>query len=165
LSGNPAQPPPGLEKIVARCPAQVRRGQLSDALPVPKDKEAAYKEAFPSMLRLLKMLHDAGITIVPGTDALSGYTLLHELELYVRAGIPPAQVLRMATLTSAQVVGVDRERGTIAPGKLADMVLIDGDPTVHIEDIHKAAIVIKDGHVFHPAQIEKALGIAAGGTS
>jgi len=138
---------------------------LSGALAVPKDKEAAYKEAFPSMLRLLKMLHDAGITIVPGTDALSGYTLLHELELYVRAGIPPAQVLRMATLTSAQVVGVERERGTIAPGKLADMVLIDGDPTVHIEDIHKAAIVIKDGHVFHPAQIEKALGIAAGGTS
>jgi imidazolonepropionase-like amidohydrolase len=165
LSGNPAQPAPGVEKIVARFPAQVRRGQLSGALPVPKDKEAAYKEAFPSMLRLLKMLHDAGITIVPGTDALSGYTLLHELELYVRAGIPPAQVLRMATLTSAQVVGVDRERGTIAPGKLADMVLIDGDPTAHIEDIHKAAIVIKEGHVFHPAQIEKALGIALGGTS
>jgi imidazolonepropionase-like amidohydrolase len=165
LSGNPAEPPPGLEKIVARFPAQVRRSQRSGALAVPKDKETAYKEAFPSMLRLLKMLHDAGITIVPGTDALSGYTLLHELELYVRAGIPPAQVLRMATLTSAQVVGVDRERGTIAPGKLADMVLIDGDPTAQIEDIHKAAIVIKDGHVFHPAQIEKALGIAPGGAS
>lgn len=165
LSGNPAQPSPGLGKIVARFPAQVRRSQLSGALAVPEGKEAAYKEAFPSMLRLLKMLHDAGITMVPGTDALSGYTLLHELELYVRAGIAPAQVLRMATLTSAQVVGVDRERGTIAPGKLADMVLIDGDPTVHIEDIHKATIVIKDGHVFHPAQIEKALGIAPGGTS
>jgi imidazolonepropionase-like amidohydrolase len=164
LSGSPAEPPPGLEKIVARFPAQVRRSQLSGALAVPKDKEAAYKEAFPSMLRLLKMLYDAGITIVPGTDALSGYTLLHELELYVRAGIAPAQVLRMATLTSAQVVGADRERGTITPGKLADMVLIDGDPTTHIEDIHEAAIVIKDGHVFHPAQIEKALGIAPGGT-
>ena len=102
---------------MARFPAQVRRSQLSGALSPPKEQEAAYKEAFPSMLRLLKMLHDAGITIVPGTDALSGYTLLHELELYVRAGIPAAQVLRMATLTSAQVVGVDRERGTIAPGR------------------------------------------------
>ena len=164
LSGNPAAPPPGLEKIVPRFPAQVRRSQLSGALSVPKNKESAYKEAFPSMLRLLKMIHDAGITIVPGTDALSGYTLLHELELYVRAGIPPAQVLRMATLTSAQVVGADRERGVIAAGKLADMILIEGDPTVHIEDIHEATIVIKDGHVFHPAQIEKALGITAGGT-
>jgi imidazolonepropionase-like amidohydrolase len=161
--GDPAAAPPGLEKIVPRFPAQVRRSQLSGALPVPKDKEAAYKEAFPSMLRLLKMLNDAGIVIVPGTDALSGYMLLHELELYARAGIPAAQVLRMATLTSARVIGVDRDRGTIAPGKLADMILIDGDPTVHIEDIHHAVIVIKGGHVFHPAQIEAALGIAPRG--
>jgi imidazolonepropionase-like amidohydrolase len=163
FSGNPAAPPPGLESIVPRFPAQVRRSQLSGALSVPKGKEAAYKEAFPSMLRLLKMINDAGITIVPGTDALSGYTLLHELELYARAGIPPAQVLRMATLTSAQVIGVDRERGTIAPGKLADMILIDGDPTAHIEDIHKTAIVIKGGQIYRPAQIEAALGIAPRG--
>jgi len=163
FSGDPAGPPPGLEKIVPRFPAQVRRNQLSGALTVPKDQEAAYKEAFPTMLRLLKMLSDAGITIVPGTDALSGYTLLHELELYARAGIAPAQVLRMATLTSAQVVGADRERGTIAAGKLADMVLIDGDPTARIEDIHNATIVIKGGNIYHPAQIETALGIAPKG--
>ncbi|MEA3178894.1 MAG: hypothetical protein QOI59_2417 [Gammaproteobacteria bacterium] len=163
FSGDPAAPPPGLEKIVPRFPAQVRRGQLSGALSVPKGQEAAYKEAFPSMLRLLKMLNDAGITIVPGTDSLSGYMLLHELELYARAGIAPAQVLRMATLTSAQVVGVDRERGTIAPGKWADMILIDGDPTMHIEDVHKATIVMKGGHIYHPAQIEAALGIAPRG--
>ncbi|MBS0420140.1 MAG: amidohydrolase family protein [Proteobacteria bacterium] len=160
FSGDPAGPPLGLEKIVPRFPAQVRRNQLSGALAVPKDQEAAYKEAFPAMLRLLKMLSDAGITIVPGTDALSGYTLLHELELYARAGIPPAQVLRMATLTSAQVVGADRERGTIAAGKLADMVLIDGDPTARIEDIHNATLVFKGGNIYQPAQIETALGIA-----
>ena len=160
FSGNPAAVAPGLETIVPRFPPQVRRSMLSNALAVPKGKEAAYKEAFPSMLRLLKMLYDAGITIIPGTDSLSGYTLLHELELYVRAGIPPAEVLRMATLTSARVVGVEGERGTIAPGKLADMILIDGDPTAHIEDIHKTAIVIKGGHIYRPAQIETALGIA-----
>lgn len=161
--GDPAGPPPGLAKIVLRFPAQVRRNQLSGALAMPKDKEALYKEAFPQMLRLLKRLSDAGITIVPGTDALSGYTLLHELELYARAGIPPAQVLRMATLTSAQVVGADRERGTIAAGKHADMVLIDGDPTAHIEDIHNATLVIKGGSTYQPAQIETALGIAPKG--
>ena len=160
LCGDPTATTRGLEAIVPRFPPQVRRTMLSGALSVPKGKETAYREAFPSMLRLLKMLNDAGVTLIPGTDALSGYTLLHELELYARAGIPPAQVLRMATLTSAQVIGVDRERGTIAPGKLADMVLIDGDPTVHIEDIHKTAIVIKGGHIYDPAQIEAALGIA-----
>jgi imidazolonepropionase-like amidohydrolase len=86
--------------------------------------------------------------------------LLHELELYARAGIPAPQVRRMATLTSAQVVGVDRERGVIAPGKLADLILVDGDPSTRIADLHRVSLVMKGGHLFDPAQIEKALGIA-----
>jgi imidazolonepropionase-like amidohydrolase len=163
FSGDPAALTPGLEGIVPRFPPQVRRTMLSGALAPPKGQEAAYRDAFPTMLRLLKALNDAGVTIVPGTDALAGYSLLHELELYVRAGIPAAQVLRMATLTSAQVSGADRERGTVAAGKLADMILIDGDPTANIEDVHKIAVVIKGGHVYDPAQIEAALGIAPRG--
>ena len=86
--------------------------------------------------------------------------LLHELELDVRAGIPAPEVLRMATLTSAQVVGADRERGVIAPGKLADLVLVDGDPTTRITDIHRITLVMKSGHIFDPTRIESALGIA-----
>jgi hypothetical protein len=160
FSGDPAAVTPGLEAIVPRFPPQIRRNMLSGALAPPKGQEATYAEAFPAMLRLLKALNDAGVTIIPGTDALSGYSLLHELELYVRAGIPAAQVLRMATLTSAQVSGADKERGTVAAGKLADMILIDGDPTAHIEDVHKIAVVIKGGRVYDPAQIEAALGIA-----
>jgi imidazolonepropionase-like amidohydrolase len=163
FSGDPAAVTPGLETTVPRFPPQVRRNMLSGALAPPKGQEAAYREAFPAMLRLLKALNDAGITLIPGTDSLSGYSLLHELELYVRAGIPAAQVLRMATLTSAQVSGADKERGTVAAGKLADMILIDGDPTTHIEDVHKITVVIKGGHVYDPAQIEAALGIAPRG--
>jgi imidazolonepropionase-like amidohydrolase len=163
--GNPAAVTPGLESIAPRFPPQVRRSVLSGALEPPPGQETAYKEAFPAMLRLLKALHDAGVTIIPGTDSLAGYTLLHELELYVRAGIPAPQVLRMATLTSAQVVGLDRERGVIAPGKLADLILIDGDPSVRIADIHKITLVIKGGHLYDPAQIEKALGIAPAAAS
>jgi imidazolonepropionase-like amidohydrolase len=151
---------PGLEEIVPRFPPQVRRGMLSQAIIVPKGEEAAYREAFPAMLRLLRALYDAGVTIIPGTDSVAGYGLHHELELYVRAGMPSAQVLRLATLTSAHVIGVDHERGVIAAGKLADMILIDGDPTVDISDIHKVAVVIKGGDVYDPAHIEKALGIA-----
>ena len=111
------------------------------------------------MLRLLKALHDAGVTIIPGTDGLAGYMLHHELELYVRAGIPSAEVLRMATLTPALVMGVNKDRGVIAAGKLADMVLIDGDPTKNIRDINKITTVIKGGKVYDPGAIEKALGI------
>ena len=65
----------------------------------------------------------------------------------------------MATLTSGAVMGVDGERGVIAAGKLADMILVDGDPTKNIADIHKVDTVIKGGRVYDPAAIEKALGI------
>jgi imidazolonepropionase-like amidohydrolase len=157
--GNPTVVMPGLEEIAPRFPPQVRRQLLSGALEVPKDKEAAYQDAFPAMLRLLKALYDAGITIIPGTDNLAGYMLHHELELYVKAGIPAGEVLRMATLTPALVMGVDKDRGVIAAGKLADMVLIDGDPTQDIRDSNKIKTVIKGGKVYDPAVIEKAFGI------
>jgi hypothetical protein len=157
--GDPSAITPGLEEIVPRFPPQVRRAMLSGALEVPPDKQAAYHEAFPAMLRLLKAIYDGGVTIIPGTDALAGYTLHHELELYARAGIAPSEVLRMATWTPALVMGVDKDRGVIAPGKLADMILVDGDPTKNIRDINKITTVIKGGKVYDPAAIEKALGI------
>jgi cytosine/adenosine deaminase-related metal-dependent hydrolase len=158
--GDPTAVTPGLEQVAPRLPPQIRRGLLSEALVPPQGQEAAYRAAFPAMLKLLKGLYDAGITIIPGTDSLAGYTLLHELELYERAGIPAPQVLRMATLGSSQVIGVDRERGVIAPGKLADLILVDGDPSLHIADLHRITLVMKEGHVFDPQQIEKALGIS-----
>jgi Amidohydrolase family len=160
--GDPTKVTPGLEEIAPRFPPQVRRGLLSGALDVPKGKEEAYRAAFPAMLRLLKALHNAGITIIPGTDALAGYTLHHELELYVRAGIPAPEVLRMATLSPATVMGVTHDRGVIAAGKMADMILVDGDPTKNIRDIRNIALVIKNGRICDPAAIEKALGILPG---
>jgi imidazolonepropionase-like amidohydrolase len=161
--GAPAAVTPGLEEVVPRFPPQVRRAQLSGALVPPKGEETAYREAFPAMLRLLKALYEAGVTIIPGTDSLAGFELHHELELYVAAGIPAAEVLRMATLTSAQVVGLDRDRGVIAPGKLADLVLIDGDPTQRISDIRRVSLVMKGGRLYDPEAIEGAMGIAPRG--
>lgn len=158
--GDPTAVPPGLEDVAPRLPAQIRRGLLSGALPVPKGDEQAWREAFPAMLRLLKALHDAGVTIIPGTDALAGYTLHVELELYARAGIPNAEVLRMATLTPAEVMGVDKDRGVIAAGKLADMILVDGDPLRDMHDLRRVDLTLKGGKMFEPAAIEKALGIA-----
>ena len=111
--GDPSAVTPGLEDIVPRFPPQVRRSMRSGALEVPADKAAAYREAFPAMLRLLKAVHEAGVTVIPGTDALSGYTLPHELEVYARAGIPAAEVLRLATLTPALVMGVNKDRGIV----------------------------------------------------
>jgi imidazolonepropionase-like amidohydrolase len=158
--GYPAAITPGLEQIAPRLPAQVRRGLLSGALPVPKGEEAQYREALPAMLRLLKALHAAGVTLIPGTDSMAGYGLHHELELYVRAGIAAPEVLRMATLTSAQVVGADGERGVIAPGKLADLILVNGDPSRNMSDINKVDVVMKGGKLYDAAHVERALGIA-----
>ena len=63
-------------------------------------------------------------------------------------------------MTPALVMGVNKDRGVIAAGKLADMALIDGDPTQHIRDIDKITTVIKGGKVYDAAAIEKVLGIA-----
>ena len=157
--GDPAAVTPGLEQVAPRMPAQVRRSLLSEALVVPKGQEANYRATLPALLKLLAALDAAGITLIPGTDSMPGYQLHHELELYVRAGIPPAQVLRMATLTSAQVIGAG-ERGVIAAGKLADMILVNGDPSVRIADINNVDVVMKGGRLYDPARIEQALGIA-----
>jgi imidazolonepropionase-like amidohydrolase len=164
FSGTPNAVTPGLEAVFPRLPPQVRRSMLSQALPVPQGEEAAYREAFPAMLRLLKALQAAGVTIIPGTDSVPGYELHHELELYVRAGIPAAEVLRLATLTSAQVVGVS-DRGVIAPGKLADLILVDGDPSVRIAAIERVDVVMKGGRLYDSARIEQALGILPRGSS
>ena len=163
FTGDPRQPIPGLEGVAPRFPAEMRRALRSAAYEPPKGKEAAYREAIPAMLALLKAAHDAGVTIVPGTDALAGYLLHHELELYARAGIAPAEVLRMATLTSARVMGADNRLGVIAPGKLADMVLVDGDPTQSIADVRRVDLVLKGGKVYESARIEAALGMTPRG--
>jgi imidazolonepropionase-like amidohydrolase len=63
-------------------------------------------------------------------------------------------------LTSAAVTGVTKDLGIIAAGKLADMVLIDGDPAKNIRDTRHITTVIKGGKIYDPAAIEKALAIA-----
>ena len=158
-SGDAAAVTPGLETVAPRLPPQIRRAMLSGALDVPKGQEAAYRETFPAMMKLLKSIHDAGVRIVPGTDGLAGYMLHHELGVYVRAGIAPAEVLRMATLTSAEVMGVDGNRGAIAAGLYADMVLVDGDPLKDMADIRKIDLVVKGGRLYDPPAIERSIGI------
>ena len=158
--GEPSKAPPALQPVVQRFPVVARRQMLSGAVAVPAGHEAAYAQAFPAFLRMAKSLYDAGITLMPGTDAFSGYSLHRDLELYVQAGIPNAEVLRMATLIPARVLGVEFNRGAIAPGRLADMILVDGDPLKNISDIRHVYRTIKGGKIIDPVALEQALGIA-----
>jgi imidazolonepropionase-like amidohydrolase len=161
-SGAPGRCAHSLCPFIERFPPITRRRLLSGAVAVPEGKEAAYAQALPALQRLLMRLHDGGVTLMAGTDAFAGYTLHNELALYVQAGIPAPEVLRLATLVPAQVLGVagPSQRGFIAPGKQADMILVDGDPTRDIGDLRHVWRTIKDGKVYDPAQIEQAMGMS-----
>src|SRR5262249_19695228 len=128
-------------------------------VPVPKGMEQRYQDSFQACLAMVKALYDEGIPIVAGTDSIAGFVLHRELENYVRAGIPAPDVLRIATLGSARVMKVAKDRGTLAPAKLADLILVDGDPTVRISDIRRITLVVKDGVVYDPAKLYEAIGV------
>ena len=147
-----------------RLPLQVQRGAKSagEALPTPDSAtDQLYRASYANFVRMVKKLYDNGITIVAGTDLGKGYSLHRELEIYNQAGIPAPQVLQMATLTAARVMKRDGELGSIAPGKLADLILVNGDPTTNISDIRKIDTVIKGGAVMYPAELYPAMGVAA----
>ena len=152
-------PAPSYAMIVERMPPQVRRWFLTGGLPVPEGMDERYRASFRKMLDMVGTLHANGVTVVAGTDGLAGFTLHRELELYAQGGIAPKDVLRIATLTAAEVTKRDKELGTIEPGKLADFILVDGDPTTNISDIRKVTLVVKDGKVFRPAEIYGEMGI------
>ena len=156
---RPGQVSPVFAAVADRMPPQVRRGFLEGGLPVPEGADARYRETFRSMQRMLIALRQAGIPFVAGTDSMAGFALPRELELYVEAGVPAPEVLRIATLDAARLAGRARELGSIAPGKLADMVLVDGDPSKNIGDIRRLRLVIKDGALFDPDALCRALGI------
>jgi imidazolonepropionase-like amidohydrolase len=150
---------PGYAMIADRLPPQARRYLLTGGLPVPDGMDEKYRASFAKMIDLVGDLYRSGVRIVAGTDGLAGFTLHRELELYAKAGIPPADVLRIATLVPAQILGREQDLGTIEPGKLADFIIVDGDPTKNISDIRRVRTVVKDGKVYDPREIYAVLGV------
>jgi imidazolonepropionase-like amidohydrolase len=161
FTARPGEIMPGTEPIAERLPPQVRRGLLGGGLPVPEGKDQRYRDSYEVMKRLIARAHREGITLVAGTDALPGFSLHRELEIYGEAGIPAADVLRIATLGAARVAGKDKEVGSITVGKLADMVLVDGDPTRQLRDVRRTRLVVKDGTLYDPAEMYQAIGVLA----
>ena len=158
--GQKGLPSPGYVAVIDRLPAQMRRGFYGGGLPVPPGKEARYRASWAAMLRMVRVLHDAGVRLVAGTDSLAGFGLLRELELWQAAGIPAPDILRAATLEAARVLKHDRDVGTVAAGKLADLVLVDGDPLADVSVMRRSVAVVKDGVVVDRGAVFDALGIA-----
>src|SRR5262245_12279371 len=153
FTGRADQLDPSLAMVADRFPAQVRRALYGGGLNPPADLVQRYRDSYRAMQNLVKALYDAGVTIVAGTDAMAGFAYHRELELYVDSGIPASDVLRIATLGAARVMKRDGESGSLAAGKLADMILVDGDPTKNISDIRRVVLTVKDGAVYDPAKL------------
>ena len=132
--------------------------------PIPRPTNSMLRiVAANFMVRMVKKLYDNNITVVAGTDLGMGYSLHRELEIYNQAGIPaPLEVLRMATYTAAKVMKKDGEFGVIAPGKMADLVLVETEIHRRISvTFAKIETVIKGGAVMYPSELYPAMGIRA----
>jgi imidazolonepropionase-like amidohydrolase len=159
FDGRAGQVDPIYAAIYERMPVQLRRGMLGGGLPIPEGMDERYRKSFAKMQELVGLLYKSGVPIEAGTDSMAGFALHRELELDVQSGIPPASVLQLATLGAAHIMKHDAELGSITPGKIADLVLVDGHPSEHISDIRKTVVVVKDGAIYQPAELYKQLGI------
>jgi imidazolonepropionase-like amidohydrolase len=103
------------------------------------------------MMALEKKFSEAGGLLVAGTDptgngsTIAGHGSLREVELLVEGGFTPVEAIRVASLNGARCLGIDREVGTVEPGKAADLVVVAGDPAKDITAIRKIETVFKDG--------------------
>jgi Amidohydrolase family len=146
--------------VADHMPPDVQRGFKVAEFDIPDDATAArYNKSYDKMVDFVGRMYRAGVPILAGTDGLAGFTLQRELELYVKAGMTPAQALQIATWTGAKYARVLDDRGSIAVGKRADLILVDGDPTTSIADIRQVALVIKNGTAYYPDEVYEALGI------
>jgi imidazolonepropionase-like amidohydrolase len=128
-------------------------------MPVPEGMDERFKASYANTERLVKVMYDAGIPIESGTDATAGFAFDRELELHQGIGIPATRILQDATLGAARIMSKDAELGSITPGKLADVVLLDADPTQNISAVRNPNLVIKDGVIYRPSEINQELGI------
>jgi imidazolonepropionase-like amidohydrolase len=107
----------------------------------------------------LRALHAAGIPIVAGTDqAIPGYSLHREMELYVEAGFTPLEALQAATIEPARALGVERESGSLGLGKRGDVLLLDADPLADIHNTRSVWRTVAAGAVYDPVPLWRSVG-------
>lgn len=150
---------PGLEPVVDRLPVQTRRYFLRGGLPVPPDKRPTYRASFDKVLAMVKALVDARIPVMVGTDHIAGLMVHHEMELFARAGIPTAKILQITSIDAARALRLDKQFGTIARGKRADLAIIDGDPLADITSIRRVTRTMRAGVLYPSAPLYEAVGV------
>ncbi len=154
---TPQRPlPPGLDVLVPELKTQFER---TFARTSQSQQPGGYRALFPKGMALELAFARAGGLLVAGTDStgsggvIPGYADQREIELLVEAGFTPLEAIKMCTLNGAKALGRDTRVGTIAVGKQADLVVINGDPATTIADVRKVETVFKQGIGFDPAKL------------
>jgi hypothetical protein len=154
------QIPPGAADYFDHMPIGWRRDALKALIDTSaKGDDKAYRDAFDKLIATTRLLHDRGVFIVFGTDTGDSFSYHRELELYERAGMTAAEILKRASYDCARYVGQDQRMGSIEKGKLADFFLIPGDPTKDLKAIKSIRMVVKDGAFYFPSEVYPNFGI------
>lgn len=153
---TPGRPtPPGLNVLAPHLQEQFAQA----AARVAKNQASIYRTLFPKAMALERAFARAGGTLIAGTDptasggVVPGYANQRQLELLVEAGFTPLEAIAIGTRNGARYLGRDARIGTLAQGKQADLVVINGDPSAAIADVRKVDTVFKQGVGFDPAKL------------
>ncbi|MFA6165987.1 MAG: amidohydrolase family protein [Gemmatimonadaceae bacterium] len=120
------------------------------------------QKADSAYMQLIRRLYAAGVPLVAGTDNSAGTTYRRELEMYEKAGIPVPKILQIATIDAARFMKDDAQYGSIAVGKVADILVVAGKPTEHISDLQKLEVVIRGGRYYKISDLLLAVGARNG---
>jgi imidazolonepropionase-like amidohydrolase len=132
-----------------------------DRLSAPDSVARASGERAKRRLAFIKKLYDAKVPLLAGTDAPAGYDLVpgasihRELQLFVRAGLTPLQALQTATLNPAIYFGKTAEWGTVAAGKIADLVVLSRNPLLDIANTRSVIAVVADGRYYPSRELDR----------
>jgi imidazolonepropionase-like amidohydrolase len=153
---TPGRPmPPGLDVLTPELKEQFEKTFARTA----QNAKSNYVALFPKLLRLERAFVKAGGQLVAGTDptggggVIPGYSNQRQIELLVEAGFTPLEAISISTLNGARYLGRDARVGSIAVGKQADLVVIDGNPAASIGDVRKVVTVFKQGIGFDPSKL------------
>jgi imidazolonepropionase-like amidohydrolase len=153
---TPGRPvPPGLAVLVPQLKEQFEQAQAR----VARNERSNYGTLLPRAMALELAFAKAGGLLIAGTDptgaggVVPGYANQRQLELLVEAGFTPLEAISIGTLHGAKYLGRDSRIGSIAVGKQADLVVINGDPSTTIADVRRVETVFKQGVGFDAAKM------------
>jgi len=157
FTATTAKPPASFEPGVNKIAPELAE-QLTD-VGSPTESSEAIEKVFKKELAIVGALHRAGIPVVAGTDqAVPGYSLHREIELYVQSGFTPMEAIQAATIVPARAMGLDRESGTVEKSKRADLILINGNPLEDVRNTRNVEFVITNGIMYHTAELWQSVG-------